>query len=109
VVEKHSLEAYLVYSPVGLIVVGRVMRLAVMWRAVMWVVMVGWRMMGVVVVLFEVNDAVVEGRSLEPCIYIATSIVDFAVDVLRLILDLVIYIMGFAKDIVEDVLSISDG
>jgi uncharacterized protein (DUF983 family) len=60
VVEKHSLEAYLVYSPVGLIVVGRVMRLAVMWRAVMWVVMVGWRMMGVVVVLFEVNDAVVE-------------------------------------------------
>jgi hypothetical protein len=34
--------------------------------------------------------------------------VNFAVDVLRLILDLVVNIVGFAKGIVEDVLSIVD-
>jgi hypothetical protein len=45
---------------------------------------------------------------LKPCIYVATSVVDFAVDVLCLVLDLIIYIVGFAECIVQDILSIVD-
>jgi hypothetical protein len=45
---------------------------------------------------------------LKPCIYIAASVVDLAVDVLRLVLDLVVCISGFAKGIVENVLSIAE-
>jgi hypothetical protein len=91
--------AYLIYCPVGLAIMARMMGSAVVWRAVMrWVV----------VVLIEVDDTVVEGRALKPCIYIDTSMVDLAVNVLRLILHLVECPIDFAKGIVNDILSIVD-
>jgi hypothetical protein len=91
--------AYLVQCPVGLAIMARMMGSAVVWRAVMrWVV----------VVLIEVDDTVVEGRALKPCIYIDTSMVDLAVNVLRLILHLVECPIDFAKGIVNDILSIVD-
>jgi hypothetical protein len=91
--------AYLVQCPVGLAIMARMMGSAVVWRAVMrWVV----------VVLIEVDDTIVEGRALKPCIYIDTSMVDLAVNVLRLILHLVECPIDFAKGIVNDILSIVD-
>lgn len=57
-------------------------------------------------VFLEVDNAVIERRALEPCIYIAASMMDLAVDVLGLILDLFVCLIDFAIGIIKDVLSL---
>jgi hypothetical protein len=55
------LETHLVHSPVGLVIMGRMMGLAMVWRAVVWVALVRRsRVMRVVVILLKVNDTVVK-------------------------------------------------
>jgi hypothetical protein len=93
--------AYLVYRPVGLLVmrVVAMMRWAVVWRSIMrWV-------MRMLVVLLEVDDVVIE-RALKPRLDIDTRIMDLAVDVLHLILHFAKHLIGSSQSAIEDVLSV---
>jgi hypothetical protein len=56
------LETHLIHSPVGLVIMGRMMGLAMVWRAMVWVALVRRRrrVMRVVVILLKVNDTVVK-------------------------------------------------
>ena len=62
--------------------------------------------MRMVVVLLKINDTIIELGSLKPCIYIAASVVDLAVDILRLILHLVVSIVSPSESVIEHVLCI---
>lgn len=63
-------------------------------------------MVWVIVVFFKINDTVIKLRALKPCIYIAASVVDLAVDVLCLILHPVVSIVSLAEGVIENTLGV---
>lgn len=88
---------YLVHCPVGLVIMWRMVRLAVVW----WV-------MRMIMVLVEIDNAVIERRALEPCVYIGTGLVNLAVDGLCLVSHLVVHVVRLVKGTVDCILRIFD-
>lgn len=89
---------YLIDCPIGLVAV-RIM--AVVWRSIVR------RVMGMVVVLGKVDDAMIQ-RALKPCRDIGASLVDVIVGILRLILYSANEIVDLVQSAIEHVLSIID-